>query len=672
MKTGTKASTKAGLLHWGLPAPVIETMLALGLAFALSMPLAGLAPQPAAADERPLEHFSRLPHFTDPELSPDGQRVAYFMTVSDTGDTVLVVQQLDSGEVKPLLVSGNTQARISWFSWANNERILVSMRFADNRGSTDTRETRLVSINADDPDDVLSLYRPRNTSLSGSRRRREHFSQFQDQIVSLLRNDPEHILLALDIDKPGEPSVFRVNVYDSNRQRVENGRRQIRDWWADRQGRVRIGIGLDYDRGEVTIYYRQADDDDWGTLFEYDMFEHADDIDIRGFDADPDILYYTAYNRGLKALYKIDLVSKQKTLVHADPEYDVIPRLLRSPVDERVVGIDDQGIITYWDERFLAQQQSLDRALPDFTNRIVSLSRDENIYLLRSRNSTTPAAYYLGNRRDKTLNLLAEEYPELGAEPRYQRQVLTYQARDGEEIEAVLSLPQGSDGPLPAILFPHGGPHTRQSRAFDYRVAFFTDRGYAVLSPDFRGSAGYGYQFGEARMRGWGLQMQDDLTDAARWLVERGTADPNRMCIVGGSYGGYAALMGAVKTPDLFRCAVSINGVSDLSRLVASQRRYLQSNVAQEEIGNRRSDLRARSPYHNAEQIRIPILLLHGEDDRVVDVSQSRRMADRLRNEGKQVQYIELPDGDHYLSAQANRHEFFRTMDTFLKRHLGP
>jgi dipeptidyl aminopeptidase/acylaminoacyl peptidase len=219
-------------------------------------------------------------------------------------------------------------------------------------------------------------------------------------------------------------------------------------------------------------------------------------------------------------------------------------------------------------------------------------------------------------------------------------------------------------------LHPHGGPGARESDGFDYWTSFFANKGYAVFRPNFRGSTGYGYEFAQSQMKGWGLTMQDDLTDAANWLVDQKIAKPDNMCIVGASYGGYAAAMAAVKTPDLFKCAISFAGVTNLKKLVSRSRGYTNSKFVKNQIGDDSDDLEARSPYYQAENVKIPMLFLHGADDRVVNVEQSRMMVDELQDLDKPVEYIELENGDHYLSIQRNRHTTFKAMETFLKTHL--
>ena len=660
MKTVTEVSPP----RWAL----FEVVFAQTLALVLALVLALISPQQSTAAERPVEFFSRLPQATGLALSPDGKRVAYFSIGTGTGHTRLMVWDADTGEEVYLTSASNTRVHFNWLRWANNERILISARFPSSRYGKKTMETRLVSMNVADNDDNLPLYSPH---------RGERLSQLQDRIVDILPDDPDHILLALDIDEPTEPSVYRVNVYNAERVRLERGERNIRRWMTDRQGRLRIATSVNYNRGTTQIYHRAVGGEDRQTLFEFNRYEQPP-IEALGFGVDPDVLYYTAYNGDLKALYKINLVTDERSIVYSNPENDFLGRLIYAPDNGDVIGLRGSPLpdgVVYWNEDYAVLQESVNRTLPGFDNRLMDFSRDGNIYLVRSRSNATPAVYYLGNRSGNTLEYLAMEYPELGTEPLYQREIKWDTARDGLAIKAYVSLPVAadiSDGPLPTILFPHGGPGARQRTSFDYWVAFFTDRGYAVLSPDFRGSSGYGYEFSQASVQSWGLAMQDDLTDAVHWLGDEGIADPDRMCIVGGSYGGYAAMMALIKTPELFRCAVSLAGISDLVQHAASNNRFVTGNSVREYLGASNQDLRSRSPYHNAEAINAPLLLAHGENDRAVDVAQSRRMTEELKDLGKPVEYIELTQGDHYLSAQANRHTFFRAMDDFLKRHLNP
>jgi dipeptidyl aminopeptidase/acylaminoacyl peptidase len=499
-----------------------------------------------------------------------------------------------------------------------------------------------------------------------------HVSQFQDSIVSFLPDDPEHVLMELDLDVVNLPSVYKINVNSGRKSRITKGKMSVRSWMADRQGNLRLGEALNYKTGEAAIRVRIGEDDKWHKMFEYNALAEPG-ITPLGFARDPNILYYSAYQHDKKALFKIHLPSKETTLVFADDDYDVDGSLIYSKKTNDVIGLyhpnSDDGRI-YWDESNDNFQKSLNNALPDSDVYLVDFSENESIYLLYTENDYTPGMYYLGDRKDKSLTPIFEQYPDLLPEVLTEHKFVTYTARDGTELEGYLTLPLGVDGPVSAILHPHGGPGARESDGFDYWTSFFVNRGYAVFRPNFRGSTGYGYEFSQSQMKGWGLTMQDDLTDAANWLVEQKIAKPDSMCIVGASYGGYAAAMAAVKTPDLFKCAISFAGVTNLKRLVYRSRGYTNSKFVKNQIGDDSDDLEARSPFYQAKKVKIPMLFLHGGDDRVVDVEQSRMMVDELQDLDKPVEYIEFENGDHYLSIQRNRHAAFKAMDVFLKKHL--
>jgi dipeptidyl aminopeptidase/acylaminoacyl peptidase len=249
-----------------------------------------------------------------------------------------------------------------------------------------------------------------------------------------------------------------------------------------------------------------------------------------------------------------------------------------------------------------------------------------------------------------------------------------YQARDGLSIPAYVTLPPSIDGleearNLPFVVLPHGGPTARDFLEFDWLSQFLAHQGFGVLQMNFRGSAGYGETFRAAGDRQWGQAMQDDITDGTRWLFENGLADPDRTSILGASYGGYAALMGAVKTPDLFRCAVSINGVSDLPTVIADERDYIGGTYGTRHIGRLWGDrkmLAENSPARRADEITAPVLLIAGEEDRVVPPEHSERMRRAMERAGKAVELVTLEEGSHRLDVGNNRVLALRAIDRFL------
>ena len=277
---------------------------------------------------------------------------------------------------------------------------------------------------------------------------------------------------------------------------------------------------------------------------------------------------------------------------------------------------------------------------------------------------------------------IASTYPALDGSKLAPRLPYTYKARDGVDIPGYLTRPLGVDGPAPLVVLPHRGPVDRDVDGFDWLAHFLASRGYAVLQPNFRGSGGYGRAWEEAGYGGWGVGvMQHDLTDGVAAVVAAGIADPQRVCIVGASYGGYAALAGAAFTPELYRCAVAIDGVADLRDMhtLYTGRRdgrsaavtYWERSMGIEDTRSAREKLDAASPAQHAERVQAAVLLIHGRDDSVVPIGQSKTMERALRAAGKTVQLVELEGEDHWLSDADTRLETLEALDTFLAQHLG-
>jgi dipeptidyl aminopeptidase/acylaminoacyl peptidase len=291
--------------------------------------------------------------------------------------------------------------------------------------------------------------------------------------------------------------------------------------------------------------------------------------------------------------------------------------------------------------------------------------------VLYTTNATNPGTYLYGDRDAKTLSPLAAAYPDLTEDVLIEKEMRRYKARDGLELEGFLSLPKTfANKPTATIILPHGGPMSEDGKSFDMFSTFMANRGYVVFQPNFRGSSGYGHDFMMQAVGGMGLEMQDDLEDAVKYLVDEKIADPKKVCIVGASYGGYAALMGATKTPDLFQCAISFAGMSDLVKMSNNFRYFTNKNTARKQFGEDKKQLKETSPVRMAEKVKIPILLIHGDDDVIVPVEQSRIMARALEKNGKVHEYIELEEGTHNLDYLPHRQQTFEAMEKFLQTHL--
>lgn len=632
---------------------------------------AATASAPAAGTRRPLADFARLPLIEQLVLSPDGQRIAGLMNHGN--DTFVFVRELAGDPtLRPILKTDNRNHRFSWLRWANNERLAVSARYASRRGWTELAETRLFSIKRDGSG-LVNLVR--ELPFSNGRT-----AQFQDQVIDWLPQDGRHVLMQLAEDGGASPAVYQVNVETARRVPVHGSRANVRQWLTDQQHRVRVGVRQDGARIDVLVC--DPDGKNWRSAWSFDIFD-ASAVWPLGFGTDPDRLIVAAPHEGRRAVFEVDLrdptLAARRLLSH--PDYDISGRLLHDPSSGAAIGIDatlfGNAGGSFWHADTKGLLQAIDRALPDRRNKLLQFDGSGSKYLLYSTGNGEPGRFLVGFRHKGELMPVAETYPELSEQALPRKKALTLRARDGHPLPSFVTLPPGvPPAKLPTVVLPHGGPISLDSADFDPWVQFLADRGYAVLQVNFRGSAGFGHAHMHSGLKRWGLEMQDDLSDALQWLVEQGTADPARVCIVGASYGGFAALMGAAKTPDLYRCAVSFAGVSDLIDLGLHQRRYLDAEaVFERQVGSvwdDRAQLKATSPRRLAEQIKAPVLLVHGTADRSVPFDQSDDMASALKRAGKAYKFIRQEDGDHHLSHQAHRTQFFQELEAFLDAHIGP
>lgn len=618
-----------------------------------------------------VEAFARLPEYTDMDLSPDGSRLAAI--INRAGQTTVYTRTVTDPKIYPLLSTDNTTHKINWIKWANNDYLVVSLRYpsqVEATGGTKFTSSRMLVVKWNDPSSFRPIIPPDEEAL--------FIPQFQDRVVDWLPEDEDWITVAVDLDEPLSLSLYKFRISKDGKKVVSatSGGRIV-DWVLDRNHVPRVYT--DFQDNKYRIFYRPHANDAYRVGWKFESFSE-DAVTPIAFSNDPNTLFVTANKDGYRALFSVDLTVDDlpMTLVHARDGFDVSDRLLQSNWRGGVVGVQspsDDSSYFLWDEEFAAFDASINRALPDTKNFITDMSDDGTTYLLYAVGSDTPGRYYYGNRKTRQVSIVASSYPMLDGVELPKMQPVTYTARDGLEIEGFLTLPLGVEPKqLPTILLPHGGPIAADIDYFDYWTQFFANRGYAVLQMNFRGSSGYGHDFMTAGLKNWGLQMQDDIDDGLKWLIEQEIADKNRVCIVGGSYGGYAALMGVAKSPDLYRCAVSFAGISDLEMLVKNSKRYADRKVVQAMIGSLRDDrdqLRANSPRRLASAIKAPILLAHGNADRVVPVEQTEVMAKALEEAGVPFQLMVFEDGDHHLSKEEDRLRLFRMMDLFLAQNLA-
>jgi dipeptidyl aminopeptidase/acylaminoacyl peptidase len=630
---------------------------------------AASAPGSVARARLPLEHFARLPLIADMALSPGGERFAALMNHGD--DTLIVVRELVGRQpLRPVLKTDNRDFRFSWFRWVNNERLLVSVAYPSRHGWTEIAETRLVSIRRDGTG-LVNLVRRDAFAPS------DWFVQWQDQVIDWLPGDGQHVLMQLADDTSVDPHVFRVNVETGRRTVVHGAQADVHDWLTDAQHRVRVGVRQKDTAVQVQV--RDPDSAAWRTAWSFDAFG-TDVVWPLGFGTDPQRLYVRADHQGRLAVFEVDLgdPALPRKLLSSDASQDIRGDLLHDPKTGAAIGIGGQGRTRFWQPDAQTLLQAIDRALPQRRNQLLQFSADGSRYLLHSIGNGVPGQFLVGFRDKGELTPLAETHPQLLDRPLAQKQPLSVRARDGTLLPAVLTLPPGParPGALPTVLMRADDPIARNGTVFDPLVLFLADRGYAVLQVGARGTLGLGAAHRNAAFKRWAEEAVDDLADALSWLVERGTADPARVCIVGGGDGGYAALMGAARAPRNYRCVVSFAGVSDLVELGERQRQFVHGRARFERtvgsLWDDRAQLEAHSPRRLAGRFEAPVLLVHGTADRLVPVTQSEGMADALKRAGKAHRFIRQEDGDHHLSHQAHRTQFFRELEAFLDAHIGP
>lgn len=613
----------------------------------------------------PISAYGDLPDTSRVSLSPDGKNLA--MLKNSSGTLVLVIYNFETGETKYLLKADNISVILNWYTWANNDVILISTGYTSKQRDIKYTQTRLSRYDLSSDEGLTYLVKP-------NKGRREKNAQFQDNIISFLPDKPDKILVSIGYDVVNSPSVYEVDVRTQKRSRVRKNKSYVEDWFADQQGNIRIG----YHRNETKIYYRLYDQAGRKIrdLWSYEIFE-KNVVHILGFDLDPNILYINALHNGRYAVFKVNLTDEKltKELVLADDKYDVDGSLIYSPKTSAVIGIrhgssDDNR--TYWDEDYISLKKGLNKVIPNAKNTIISMSKDLTKYVLFSSSKEDPGSYFIGDRKKQKLSYLATTYPKINDTNYAGKQLVHYKARDGLSIEAYLTKPirEKEEVKSPAIILPHGGPMARDYEGFDYWAELFSNRGYIVFQPNFRGSSGYGYDFEMASIEGWGQAMQDDLQDAAKWLKRQNIVNENKICIAGASYGGYAALMAAVKHGESFKCAASFAGVSDIELIVSKARRFTNNEVVKKQFGTDSDKLEAASPVNFSEKINIPILLIHGTDDKVVPVAHSRDMAEELDDYDKDVRYVEIEGANHHLSVQAHRLQTLKEMVNFFDKHL--
>ena len=604
--------------------------------------------------------FGTLPALWGLQIAPDGGKLV-FLQMHPQDLPIAVVFDFASGEAALVLASEQGRFDLQWCRWASPERLLCGYRAVARDAGRMYPVTRLVAVNADGSDMKVLM----------QGRLDEGLAQFQDQIVDWLPDDPAHVL----VQKPerGGTGVAKLDVHSGELVPHTPARDAAYHWMSDGRGRLRLRF-LIRER-EYAWQHRPAAGGGWRTLREWDQSQPGD-FDPIGFGDDPDELLVLRAHQGRTALWSEDLSGEREArVVFAHPEVD-LGGALRLGRFRRMVAVGystDRDHLHFFDASVERIVQALHERFSDRSVRVVDESWDRRFYLVHVGSDRDPGVFYRYDAAAGSLSTIAPQYPKLEGLALAPMEAIHYEARDGTRIPAYLTRPASAPaGPTAAVVLPHGGPHGRDVWGYDWLAQFLSARGYAVLQSNYRGSSGFGDDWsGEGGFRDWRVAI-DDLSDGARHLVASGHADPDRLCIAGWSYGGYAALLSAVEEPGLYRCVVSIAGVSDLPDLIDEQREYLGARGAKAFIGEDPQRLERGSPARRAGELRAPVLLLHPERDVNVRIEQSRKMAEALREHDLEVELVEYEGVEHDIFRNRYRVDLLDRIGTFLDRSTRP
>jgi dipeptidyl aminopeptidase/acylaminoacyl peptidase len=648
----------------------------------MTVPAAHAAPGPAG----PIAAAFGAREIQQMSLSPDGKHVAMIVPTKGRGAVLRIADVVDGKMATPILSSSGDPESLRDCRWSTNIRLVCNMVTTTQSQYGLVSFSRAFVIDSAGGDIRMLSARTNDRSLGIMQNGGSVIDWAADgaagAVLMTRKFVPESQTGSMVASSADGLGVERIDTTSLARRTIEPARAGAAEYISDGRSTVRI-VGMrgtsssGYDRNRMSYSYRKPGDRSWLPLSQLVGQSGGGDIGFDPHAVDPDlnVAYGFDDKDGRQALYKVALDgSLKRDLVLARPDVD-IDSLIRIGRQNRVVGASyatDRREVEFFDPALRTLAASLRKALPGQPLiTFVDASADETKLLLFAGSDVDPGRYYLLDRTTKKMGEVAPARFDLAKTTLASVKAITFRAADGTMIPGYLTLPAGSDGKnLPAIVMPHGGPGSRDEWGFDWLSQFFVARGFAVLQPNFRGSTGYGSAwFQKNGFQSWRTAI-GDVDDAGRWLVSQGIAAPDKLAIVGWSYGGYAALQSSVLDPGLFKAIVAIAPVTDLEALREESRNFTSFLRVDTFIGHG-PHIQAGSPARNADKIKVPVLLFHGDLDRNVGIGESRLMASRLRGAGGKVELVEFHGLDHQLDDDVARTTMLTKADTFLRTSLG-
>lgn len=604
----------------------------------------------------PLEDFFRNSERTGYQLSPDGSYISYMAPYKDRLN--VFVRRVDETDEHAIRITNETERSVAGYMWADNQRLLY---MKDTAGD---ENYQLYGVHRDGSDDRAY------TAFDGVR----------TSLIDDLEEQQGVVMIGMNKRNPEVFDPYRLNIETGELTLLAENPGNIQGWMTDHDGRLRVATAI-VDGVNTQILYRDTEDEPFKPVLTTNF---RDVVSFMEFTPDNKEVYAaTNLHRDKTILVRMNPATcEELEVLYENERYD-IASISYSRKRKKLLSVYCTGhkepVRHYFDAEEEQLRQRIKAHFPNQRYGIADTDKAEENYLIYVGGDRTRGSYWHYNALTDEVKKIADLAPWIKSDEMNAMHPVCYTTRDGLQIEAYLTLPDGltpdTAKQLPVVVNPHGGPWARDCWGYSSEVQFLSNRGYAVFQMNFRGSTGYGRHFLEASYKQWGLKMQDDITDGVKWLIEQGIANPNRIAIYGGSYGGYATLAGLTFTPDLYACGIDYVGVSNLFTFMQTIPPYWRPmlEMMYEQVGHPEHDadqLAATSPALHADKIKVPLFVAQGANDPRVNKAESDQMVEALRQRGVVVEYMVKDNEGHGFHNQENRFDFYRAMERFLKAHL--